>query len=343
MAVSFFVFVFLDVLSIGRWAQLKDLEDTDLKRLASHLPSTILQCKAASTTKKYLGGFRRWKQWATDHRISAIPADACQIALYLQHLGESKNSKAAVEEAVNCVSWAHAMAGLSSPTTDPLVRVTLEGLKRACAKPVQKKAPFSIEMLQAIVQDSKNNNSLANIRLATVCVLAFAGFLRYDELANIRPCDLQLSPGCVTVKIPKSKTDQYRQGNEVVIARTGSDTCPVALLEEYLKRGGIDLDSQLFLFRPIAGLKGDKLRNSGSLTYTRLRELLKGKLEELGYSSAEFGVHSLRAGGATAAAASGMPDRLFKKHGRWRSETAKDGYIVDPLAERLRVTKQLGL
>ena len=75
----------------------------------------------------------------------------------------------------------------------------------------------------------------------------------------------------------------------------------------------------------------------------RLRELLKGKLEELGYSSAKFGVHSLRAGGAIAAAASGMPDRLFKKHGRWRSETAKDGYIVDPLAEHLRVTKQLGL
>ena len=31
--------------------------------------------------------------------------------------------------------------------------------------------------------------------------------------------------------------------------------------------------------------------------YTHLRELLKGKLEELGYPSAEFGVHSLRAEG----------------------------------------------
>ena len=245
------------MLSIGKWAQFKDLEDTDLKRLASHLPSTILQCKAPSTTKKYLGGFKRWKQWATDHRISVIPADPCKVALYLQHLGESKNSKAAVEEAVNCLSWAHTMAGLTSPATDPLVRATLEGLKRACTKPVQKKAPFSIEMLQAIVQDTKKNNSLANIRLATVCVLTFAGFLRYDELANIRPCDLELSPSFVTVKIPKSKTDQYRQGSEVVIARTGSVTCPVAMLEEYLRRGGIDLDSQLFLFRPIAGPKGE--------------------------------------------------------------------------------------
>ena len=107
------------------------------------------------------------------------------------------------------------------------------------AKPVQKKAPFTIEMLQAIVQDTKKNNSLANIRLATVCLLAFAGFLRYDELANIRCCDLQLSPSSVTTKIPKSKTDQLRQGNEVLIARIGSDTCPVAMLEQYPKRHDI--------------------------------------------------------------------------------------------------------
>ena len=287
-----------------------------------------------------LGGI---KKWATNHKISVVPAEPCQVALYLQHLGESKQSKAAVEEAVNCLSWVHALAGLVSPTADPLVRATLEGLKRACAKPVQKKAPFSTEMLQAIVQDVRKNNRLADIRLAAVCLLAFAGFFRYDQLANIRPCDLQLSPDGVTIGIPRSKTDQYRQGNEVVIARTRSDTCPVAMLEEYLRRAEIDLNSQLFLFRPITGSRGEKLRKSGRLTYTRLRELLKSKLEELNYPSTDFGVHSLRAGGATAAAASGMPDRLFKKHGRWRSEATKDGYIVDPLDQCLLVTRQLGL
>jgi len=45
----------------------------------------------------------------------------------------------------------------------------------------------------------------------------------------------------------------------------------------------------------------------------------------------EFG---LRAGGVTAAANAGVPDRVFKKHGRWRSESAKDGYIEDSVSER---------
>ncbi|KAL5497418.1 hypothetical protein EMCRGX_G013885 [Ephydatia muelleri] len=40
-------------------------------------------------------------------------------------------------------------------------------------------------------------------------------------------------------------------------------------------------------------------------------------------------MHSLRAGGATAAANAGVPDRLFKRHGRWKSESAKDGYVKD--------------
>ena len=137
-------------------------------------------------------------------------------------------------------------------------------------------------MIPAIVQDTKRNNSLANIRFATVCLLGFAGFLRYVELANIKPCDLQLSPSCLTIKVPKSKTDQLKQGSEVAIARTGSDTCPV--LEVYLKRCDIDLSSELFLFRPIIGSKVEKLRDAGSLTYMQLRELLKEKLNELGYS-----------------------------------------------------------
>jgi hypothetical protein len=45
----------------------------------------------------------------------------------------------------------------------------------------------------------------------------------------------------------------------------------------------------------------------------------------------KFGLHSLRSGGATTCANLGISDRLFKKHGRWSSETAKDGYVKDSL------------
>lgn len=56
----------------------------------------------------------------------------------------------------------------------------------------------------------------------------------------------------------------------------------------------------------------------------------------------KFGLHRLRAGGATVCANSGVPDRLFQKHGRWRSEYENDGYIRDILDSRLLVSLRLG-
>ena len=48
-------------------------------------------------------------------------------------------------------------------------------------------------------------------------------------------------------------------------------------------------------------------------------------------------------GGATTAAGSGVPDRLFKRHGRWRSDKAKDGYVEDSVQSQLKVTQNLGI
>ena len=52
-----------------------------------------------------------------------------------------------------------------------------------------------------------------------------------------------------------------------------------------------------------------------------------------------IGMHSLRGGGATAAANAGVPDRLFKCHGHWASESAKDGYVQDSLSSCLSVSR----
>ena len=66
-------------------------------------------------------------------------------------------------------------------------------------------------------------------------------------------------------------------------------------------------------------------------------------MKELGYPISGYGLHSLRAGGASAAAQAGVPDRLFRQHGRWRSETAKDGYVEDSIENRLSVSKCIGI
>ena len=104
------------------------------------------------------------------------------------------------------------------------------------------------------------------------------------------------------------------------------------------------MDSELFLFRQITkSKKGEFLRDGGAVSYTTIRDLFKKKVKELGYPADVFDLHSLRVGGASAAANAGVSNRLFKRHGRWRSDNAKDGYVKDSLDNRLSVTRQLGI
>jgi hypothetical protein len=61
-------------------------------------------------------------------------------------------------------------------------------------------------------------------------------------------------------------------------------------------------------------------------------------LDILGLDKNNFGLHSLRAGGATNAA------RLLKKtHGRWKTDNAKDGYVREDLKSLLSVSMNLGI
>lgn len=233
---------------------------------------SVLNSKAESTTRKYLGAFRRWKTRASNYSLDVLPAAEQHVALYLQHVTETSNSRAATEEAVYALAWAHDMAGITSPTSGVLVQTTLQGLRRLLAKPVQKKEPITIEMLRVMVDDADKNETLGNVRLTAACLLAFAGFLRFNELVNILCCDVSIEADMLKICIPKSKTDQMRKGDQVVIARSSTSTCPIKMLERYIHMAKIgNMDTELFLFRPITKSKNcECLRARGALGYSTL-------------------------------------------------------------------------
>ena len=84
-----------------------------------------------------------------------------------------------------------------------------------------------------------------------------------------------------------------------------------------------------------------KVRRRG-LSYTRAREIIKDAFRDI--TDVSFiRLHRLRAGGATAAAHAGIADRLFKRHGRWQSKSAKDGYVKDNFQSLLSVSESLGI
>ena len=160
-------------------------------------------------------------------------------------------SKCPAEEAVNALNWVHNLAGVASPAANPFIRATLEGIQRMLARPTRKKEPITSDVLAKLVEDTNKNSTLANIRLATACLIAYAGFLRFDELVPLRPCDIEINASMAKIHIRQSKTDQLRRGDEVLLARTGNLTCPVAMLERYMDKADMDKRSSLFLFRAV--------------------------------------------------------------------------------------------
>ena len=93
------------------------------------------------------------------------------------------------------------------------------------------------------------------------------------------------------------------------------------------------------LFRSLRRSKDSQVRG---ITYTRAREIVKEALQ--GFTDvSKIAVHSLRSGGATAAANAGVKDRMLQRHGCWVSENAKDGCVKDNLDSMLSVSQSYGI
>ena len=118
-----FYFSPVEIFSLGKWAELNDYQDPQLQELARKLSNTLLHSRADSIAKKYLAAFKRWKVWALKYGMTVLPANDCQLALYI---GDIEGSKASVEEAGNALAWVHKIPGLSSPLAFPIVKATLK-------------------------------------------------------------------------------------------------------------------------------------------------------------------------------------------------------------------------
>ena len=68
-----------------------------------------------------------------------------------------------------------------------------------------------------------------------MALLAFAGFLRFDELPNLKLKDLALHDTHFELFIESSKTDQYRECAIVPIVKSGADLRPWGNFNIYRK------------------------------------------------------------------------------------------------------------
>ena len=129
--------------------------------------------------------------------------------------------------------------------------MVLEGGKRILSKAINKKEPITAEIVLQLYNHFKDNFDLFNCRSMCMFLLAYAGFFRFKELTQIKMKNINLYDTHVEILVESSKTDVYREGNKVVIAKTNTVTCPVKFLLRYCSLAELPFHSEEYLFRSI--------------------------------------------------------------------------------------------
>jgi integrase len=213
----------------------------------------------------------------------------------LTELIDKKCSYAMVSSTVYGIKRVHSLRNLPDPTDNLFIKNLLESSKRLYSKPVNKKEPVSTEMITELC--AKYANCIDIFVLRDLCMILFdyVAFLRFDVIRNLRCNDITFHDNYFSLKINKSKTDQYRFGSEIVIAKGVSEACPYVMLQRYLRISKQSISSPKFLFRPGIRSKGNGclIYKDKCLSYTRARETLLHRLREVA-GDLNLGLHSFR-------------------------------------------------
>ena len=311
-----------------------------MQDLAKKLPDLLLTSRATSTVSKYLYTFQRWYNWSESQHITCYPADPFHVALYLVHLLQEAVTATPVTAAMCAISWYHVCLGASDPCKHPLVQNTGQAAKRLLARPKSRKAPITKAMLLKLADSLLKSGSLTDLQLLTLVTLGYAGTLRWNDMAHIFADEVRILDQYMAIFLEARKNDQLRHGSWIFVSRWQGKLCPVALVEELMRRGGHSGHQPLF--GRVSKRRGQKVI-TGAMSYSRARESLHRALQVIGMDATRYGLHSLRSGGASVAAAAGLPERLIKRHGGWRSDSAMHMYFEESTPALLRVSRALDI
>lgn len=330
--------------ALGDEARLEPSEH-EMQHMLDAMPTWLMSAKSTNTTKKYHSYFNRFRDFMLKHNKVALPARSIDVALFCTYLLECHVSKHVMNSYVYSIKYMHGLHNFIDPTECSHVKNLQECSKRFQTSQSCKKDVITSEVITNLFKKYVDCKDIPLIRDLTMIIVAFTGFLRYDELSSILCKDVTFhDDSYVKICITKSKTDQYRDGNEILLSKIDSVACPYTMLQKYVKTCKLDMVSPVYLFKAVfktrhnAGLR----KQNKKLSYSRTKEVLLGRLREVAPKGLNLGLHSLRAGGATAAANANVNDRCWRRHGRWKSDVAHR-YVKDSIDSRLSVSKSLGL
>ena len=204
----------------------------------------------------------------------------------------------------------------------PLVRKTQRAVKKQAAIAANEKLPITLELLNKLISHiaEHDSNAFTSLRDSLFFSLAFRGCVRGDDLVHMRWAHIEEVDQGVRIFIPYTKTTPFGQG---LFARVTDESGKIkhALnllrqLQEETSPGCVHVFTQF--------------KSKSEISLNTMRKTFISHLQHIiGDDAKDYGLHSLRRGGATHAFRLGVNIEDIMAHGRWTSHAAKR-YIVLP-------------
>ena len=328
------------------------LSDPALLGLAETAKAYARASQADNTARAYGADWRHFSSWLRRRGLPDRPWDPATIGLYLADCADNARrgfepcSVSTLERRLSGIAWHYRNLGEALDLRDRHISAVMAGIRRQHAQPpAQKAAIFADELLDMLAMLEMD---LRGIRDRAILAIGFAGALRRSEIVGLDCGPNQSEDGSGWIEIQEGGALLTISGKtgwrEVEIGRgSRPETCPVALLESWLRLGRIAHGP---VFRPIArkngGVGSERLTDkhvARLVQATAMKAGIRGDLTE-GERKKAFGGHSLRAGLASSAQ---VEEAYVQKHLGHASAEMTRRYQRKRDRFRINLTKASGL
>jgi len=290
----------------------------------SHQNSEILRhylqaATSDNTRKAYRSAIRQFEKWG-----GRLPTDRDTVVRYLLSKADSLNSRTLDLHLTALGQWHHYQS-IADPIRDPLVRKTMEGIRRSHGQPKRKAKALRLEHIAQLVGYLRQlPDSKKKYRDIALVLTGFFGAFRRSELVALQVSDLAWEPEGLIIRLPRSKTDQQATGLIRALPFGAPSCCPATAIKAWMDMANI---CEGDLFRPVNRWDQVKPRplNPGAVN-----DLLKSLGTACQFDFVpDLSSHSFRRGLSTSAARERVDFELIKKQGGWRSDATVWEYIEE--------------
>ena len=319
-----------------------------VKRSGAELSPELLSLweqhyRKVSTVNQYANAFRHWCSYCDKEDIDPLPVRDIHLATWLAAASLDDTTASPTDNRFNSVRFFNEIAGGSDFLGGPLSRKTKEALTRKLGYKSQAKKALSQDQVNKIVTYFLGQPGIQGLANAFRVALAYEATLRWDDYEEMTLGDFIVTNEFVRVFLIDTKTDSFKSGQWATFAASSRANSAYQLYQKLINslvQGGLPPERIALwpvTFKDNSGFSAHiKSSEIPKVTYQDYLRDLKMACSAIGLKPSAVGTHSLRRGSVTDQFQYGIPDKVIKDSGRWKSH-AFERYIDQEMILRLQL------